>query len=283
MHDTAASETRDPAEAAEYLRFWAESLSEVLAQVRGSASACAVLSQPPAELAPASEADLWILAASAGGLRGELALRLPPATTLQLAQALMMEAPAATAEVTAEQREAALELVRQVAGRLATALGKRWGEVQLRIEAAAGPPSWSAALTAWVRAGENTAASLLEFHLSSALMAELRAEKNAGAASAVEAGDAAPGPEVKLGLLRDVELGVTLRFGSRRMLLREILDLGPGVVIELDRKVEDPVEMLLDGRLLARGEVVVMEGNYALRVTEVAPAETSPDSPGKAS
>jgi flagellar motor switch protein FliN/FliY len=75
--------------------------------------------------------------------------------------------------------------------------------------------------------------------------------------------------ENKLALLMDVELAMTLRFGGRRMLLREILDLCLGSVVELDRQVKDPVELLLDGRLVARGEVVVLDGNYGLRVTEV--------------
>ena len=75
----------------------------------------------------------------------------------------------------------------------------------------------------------------------------------------------------KLALLMDVELALTLRFGSRRLLLREVLDLNPGAVVELDRKVVEPVDVLLDGRLVARGEVVVQNGNYGVRVTEVAP------------
>lgn len=70
----------------------------------------------------------------------------------------------------------------------------------------------------------------------------------------------------------DVQLALTLRFGSRRLLLREVLDLNPGAVVELDRKIEDPVDLLLDGHLVARGEVVVLNGNYGVRVTAVAPA-----------
>lgn len=70
----------------------------------------------------------------------------------------------------------------------------------------------------------------------------------------------------------NVDLAVTLRFGSRRLLLREVLDLNPGAVVELDRQVEEPVDVLLDGRLVARGEVVVMDGNYGVRVTEIAPS-----------
>ena len=78
-----------------------------------------------------------------------------------------------------------------------------------------------------------------------------------------------PDLAAKLELFKDVELDVTLRFGGRRMLLREILDLGPGAVVELDRQLQDPVDLLLDGKIIARGEVVVVEGNYGLRVVEV--------------
>lgn len=72
-----------------------------------------------------------------------------------------------------------------------------------------------------------------------------------------------------LGLLMDVELDVTLRFGQRHLTLREVLDLASGSVIELDRQVEEPVELILDGKVIARGEAVVIDGNYGFRVTEV--------------
>ncbi len=79
--------------------------------------------------------------------------------------------------------------------------------------------------------------------------------------------------ERNLPLLLDVELGVTLRFGSREMPLREILELSTGSVIELDRQLHEPVELLIDKKLIARGEVVIVNGNYGLRVTEVASAQ----------
>ncbi len=67
----------------------------------------------------------------------------------------------------------------------------------------------------------------------------------------------------------DVELDVTLRFGRRSMLLREVLELDAGSVVELDRQVQEPADLLLDGRLIAHGEVVVLDGNYGLRVLEI--------------
>jgi flagellar motor switch protein FliN/FliY len=72
-----------------------------------------------------------------------------------------------------------------------------------------------------------------------------------------------------LDLVMDVELNVSLRFGQCKLPLREVLDLASGSVIELDRDVDDPVELLLDGKVIARGEAVIVDGNYGLRVTEI--------------
>ena len=54
------------------------------------------------------------------------------------------------------------------------------------------------------------------------------------------------------------------------MLLKDILDLCSGSVVELDRRVEEPVDLLIDGRLIAQGEVVIVGGNYGLRILQVA-------------
>jgi flagellar motor switch protein FliN len=71
-------------------------------------------------------------------------------------------------------------------------------------------------------------------------------------------------------LLFDVELEASLRFGCREMALGEILDLGPGDVVQLDRHVADPVDLIVGDKIVARGEVVLINGNFGLRVTEVA-------------
>jgi flagellar motor switch protein FliN len=271
-----------------FLAAWAESLAQVLEQISSKAQPCAVLAEPTAGSPAGSAADLWILGALSGGLRGELCLRLPPASALRLAQILMSEPLAPEAELTSDHREAALELVRQIGGLVVSSLKPRWGDVQLRLDAASGAPSWPSSTTSWLHSGDDTSGALtIELHLSAALAAALRAEAvetpektepAPATASANPLPASAPEPacdsgsNVKLDLLMNVDLEVVLRFGSKRLLLREILDLNPGAVIELDRQVQEPIDLLLDGRLLARGEVVVMNGNYGLRVTEVAPA-----------
>jgi flagellar motor switch protein FliN/FliY len=74
----------------------------------------------------------------------------------------------------------------------------------------------------------------------------------------------------RLDLLLDIELEATLRFGAIEMPLREVLELGPGDVLSLDRHVQEPVELVVGDRIVARGEVVLIGGNFGLQVTEVA-------------
>ena len=82
-------------------------------------------------------------------------------------------------------------------------------------------------------------------------------------------GDAAAHKGVNVSLLENVEIEVTLQFGARQLPLRAIGELRSGSVVELDKYIQDPAELLLGDRVVARGEVVIVDGNYGLRVTEV--------------
>jgi flagellar motor switch protein FliN/FliY len=88
------------------------------------------------------------------------------------------------------------------------------------------------------------------------------------AGAGTEAGRLSVDPS-NLKLVMDVELNISLRFGQRQLPLREVLELANGSVIELDRQVDDPIELLLNGKVIARGEAVIVDGNYGVRVTEV--------------
>jgi flagellar motor switch protein FliN len=259
-----------------YIQTWAESAGQALGEITGSACPCRVLEEAPAEFVSVNEADVRTIVVSTGSLRGEMSIRIPPVFVVRLAQIFMSEPANASVELTAEHREAVLELLRQVSGLAASALKAVHGEVQLRVEYAPGAPSWTASSTAWLHLGaEDSPVALVELQLSAALVATLRPEKLESPAAGSVAEHSQPALQDgvgKLDLLMDVELGVMIRFGSRRLLLREVLDLNPGSVIALDRHVQEPADMLLDGRVVARGEVVVVDGNYGLRVTEVGPA-----------
>ena len=73
-----------------------------------------------------------------------------------------------------------------------------------------------------------------------------------------------------LSLLLDAELEATIRFGNRQLPLREILGFVPGDVVELEQHVNEPAQLIVAGRAIAKGEVVVVDGNFGLRITEVA-------------
>ncbi len=75
--------------------------------------------------------------------------------------------------------------------------------------------------------------------------------------------------QTPIDLLADVEMGVTAELGRARMLVREILELSPGSVIELDRAAGSPIDVLVNGTLIARGEVVVIDEEFGIRITEV--------------
>lgn len=79
----------------------------------------------------------------------------------------------------------------------------------------------------------------------------------------------APAVQTNLDLVMDVALSVSLRFGRRQLPLREVLELTSGSVVELDRQVDEPVELVLDGRVVARGEAVIIDGNYGMRITQI--------------
>ena len=69
--------------------------------------------------------------------------------------------------------------------------------------------------------------------------------------------------------LFEVQLPVSIRFGQTEMLLEDVIKLGVGSVIELNSGVDDPVELVVNGRCFARGEVVTVDGFYGIRITEI--------------
>ena len=72
-----------------------------------------------------------------------------------------------------------------------------------------------------------------------------------------------------LELIREVSMELAVSFGDTTMPLAEVLKLASGAIIELNRSVSDPVEVLVNDSVIARGDVVVVDGNYGVRITEI--------------
>jgi len=264
---------------------WRGCLQSVLAQVSGQPSVFEIADQPLAVTA----SDIWYTVVAGGALHGEMVIHLTADSGTRLAQKFLGDAGPATpeasgeltaaTEITSDNKEALEELLRQIAGLAATAAGAAaGGEVKLSVAAAAAPPSWKSDAVACLQTRSEAGTSIaVELQVSPALAAELQPRASAVAPLAQTAAAApAPGPSLSSSppaasyrRLMDVGLDVKLRFGSRRMLLRDVLALSAGVVVELDNPLHSPVDLLLDGRLIAQGDVVIVDGKYGLRVTDV--------------
>jgi flagellar motor switch protein FliN/FliY len=88
-------------------------------------------------------------------------------------------------------------------------------------------------------------------------------------ASSVSGSASAEDVSARLGRINNVEMALTVEIGRTRMPVRDVLSLEPGAVVELDRSAGAPADILLNGRLIAYGEVVVVDQDYAVRVTQI--------------
>jgi len=216
---------------------------------------------------------------ASAGLPGRQWFSWRAADAARLLQLFLGEEVSIAAELDPMQREALEELTRQWCGLAATALKADFGELSFEVThdpaaAHAGPPAmhWTAT--------DGTQSLAVDLYLDSERESFLRQAAPSAQATATSTTAASIPPssvrvdeflrDGNLQLLMDVELPVMLRFGGRQATLREVLDLATGAVLELDREVQEPVELVLNGKLIARGDVVVVDGNYGLRVTEVA-------------
>ena len=90
-----------------------------------------------------------------------------------------------------------------------------------------------------------------------------------GIAVELTAGPISSAVDARLDAVLDVDLPLIVRFGRAVMPLKAIADLGPGSVVDMGRSPDEPVELLVGERVIARGEVVVVSGNYGVRITEL--------------
>ncbi len=83
------------------------------------------------------------------------------------------------------------------------------------------------------------------------------------------AGGVAGSEALDLGSLLDVPVEVTVEVGQTRLTLGELVKLGPGSLVELERKAHEPADILVNGKIVARGEIVTMDQSYGVRITQV--------------
>ena len=77
-------------------------------------------------------------------------------------------------------------------------------------------------------------------------------------------------PEINFNLLMDVSLKISVQLGDSKVLVKDLLKMGQGSVVELEKTTNEPVDILVNGKPFAKGEIVVIEDNFGVRITEIA-------------
>jgi flagellar motor switch protein FliN/FliY len=231
-------------------RFLIEALVDVVGGLAGGTP-----SQTPAA---APSGPQWTLTfASEGSLRGACTVVINHAGAAALAKvAVGQDSDTAIESVL---RDAVAEVVSALLGNEDTS------GIQLTLREVAKSPAAPAG-------NALSAASLTAEGLSTPLQVGYYASLEAVAGSKRRPSQAEPMADerqARLDVILDIDLPVVVRFGRTEMPLRAVTRIAPGSIIDLGRSPDDPVELLVSDRVVARGEVVVVGGNYGIRIVDV--------------
>jgi len=197
-----------------------------------------------------------------GSLCGECYIEFCESQISYLAEKMQSEAAEMTAEERADVLAAALSAA---APGLTTSLSAVYGATTVKIDGVTGLAFGGMFVVPLSASADSTGATTL-LYFDTRLLDSLKKSEQSKQPGGSQDLQIIPD---NLKIVMDVELNVSLLFGRRRLPLRDVLDLSSGSVIELDRMVDEPVELLLDGKVIARGDAVIVDGNYGLRVTEI--------------
>lgn len=251
---------------------WANHLGPALSSMSGEPFEAAVMAGPDGPPPTAELAGAWRLREFP---QAEIRLIFEAGAWQSGGMAVLRAAGIGDADET-EARNAFLEVVEQSLGQLAAALGRKLGR-EVSWERASEPSAenadsgWAAiTLTSggaeqgriWMWTGPGFALTL---------PASPSTKARDPAEAEPETDNAARQP--MLDLLLDVELPVGVTFGRTRMKLKDAIKLTSGSIVELNRSIIEPVEVIVNNCVIARGEVVVIEGNYGVRIQEIVSRE----------
>lgn len=206
-----------------------------------------------------------------------------PAVTWRHAGTITLRAAGLEAVEDSEARNTWIEILGQALGTLARAMGavfSRETTCDRGAERAPGesdPDSPSEWIPVRLTFAETELAPLYVGFSPALLEALTRAQSSESPHLDSESAAAAgrdPGAPIErsrtMNLLLDIDLPVSISFGKTQLAMRDVIKLTTGSIVELDRGVSEPVDVLVNGSLVARGEVVVVEGNYGVRILEIA-------------
>ena len=171
-------------------------------------------------------------------------------------------------------RSTYLEIVNQSLSGVASAISTRVRKEISCVQGRSAPPPplpGAGVYTFEITLGEQPFSLLAVFAPSVANLADDSVHTPAKPASEAQAASPAAkgGSKGSIDLLLDVELPVIVSFGRAQLMLKDVIKLTTGSIVELNRALSEPVEVIVNNCVIARGEVVVVEGNYGIRIKQV--------------
>jgi flagellar motor switch protein FliN len=215
---------------------------------------------------------------AAGGLQGKASLRVCSTDAFTLPKTFLLESASPPKDANQARQEGLKQLLRQVAELTSANLKADFGETKLEVSNGASsvesPNSQERTFTLLASSGSSDKLTL-QLSVSSGMMRSVESKSSADSNSSTEPelSRNAASRQPNIDLLLGVNLNLTLRFGRRVLALRDILELTSGSVVELDQEVQEPADLLLGDKLIARGQVVIVDGNYGIQITEVTEAQ----------
>jgi flagellar motor switch protein FliN/FliY len=258
---------------------WVESLAQVLESMADERPECRwePASEPAIPEGDGAERELlWWEQPFQGAEDGKAWVGAPPSAWEYAGGQTLRAAGLETVEI-AEARNTWLEILSQSLSVMARAAGSVLGREVTCAGGGERPPGPEVVDYArvWLKFAA-AAPAPLTLALNPRMLELLSAPPGAQAEPRGEQAGEEPPPEpIKgnsrtLDLLLDVELPVSISFGRKEIAMKDVLKLTTGSIIELDRDVNEPVEVLVNHCLIARGEVVVVDGNYGVRIQQIA-------------
>jgi flagellar motor switch protein FliN/FliY len=240
---------------------FAQSLSESLTAAAGHSWKLQILDSSSPSAQPGS--SVYFRLTVEGFLSGDFFLEFNEPQVSELASAICGHALQAFSN---EDGEALRKVIAAAMSRFTSSLPAEYDVASFKVQRVPSLAFSELFVVSLIANRENLSGMPVRLHFTEELLESLSSGPSPKNDAAGKRSQIDP---VNLNLVMDVELNMSLRFGQRQLPLRDVLELASGSVVELDREVDDPVELLLDGRVIARGEAVIVDGNYGLRVTEI--------------
>jgi len=221
-----------------------------------------------------------------GGVEADAMVALPPSLSCALSDMMMGEEPSDREDVSDDDLDATKEIVSNIFGAIANSLSaqKELPVLSFAIEniefvSDDEEVSLEKFSKMYVYKFElDSISSLLMLIIDEKLYSALFGEPKSPAATPHESSDPKPkgesiqlnnGEMSNIALIMDVKLPVRVRIGKKRMLLKDVLNMDIGSVIELNQLANDPLDILVDNHVVAQGEVVIVDGNFGVQITTI--------------